>query len=189
MRPVRFWSSIAQTGGGDMPVPAPLTPEIWQQHPFVRNLAQEHRAILNTCAMLVQFETGQTIFREGDPANRFYLLLSGVIELRVRTTGGGATPVCMLGAGDVLGWSWLFPPYQWHLDAVARESARAVFFYGTWLRHLTEGHHELGYELMRRIAEVLICRLQAARRQALSGLESAKPVEGFPRDRPVDSRA
>ena len=113
-----------------MLAPAPLSPEIWQQHPFVRNLAREHRATLNRCAMLVHFETGQTIFREGDPANRFYLLLSGAVELRARVTGGGVTLVCTLGAGDVLGWSWLFPPYQWHFDAVAQESTQAVFFYG-----------------------------------------------------------
>jgi len=131
--------------------------------------------------MLVQFDAGQIIFREGDPANRFYLLLSGVIELRARTTGGRGTLVCTLREGDVLGWSWLFPPYQWHFDAVARESAQAVFFYGTWLRELAEEHHEFGYELMRRMAEVLICRLQAARRQVLSSLESAKPAEGNPR--------
>ena len=130
--------------------------------------------------MLVHFETGQTIFREGDPANRFYLLLSGAVELRARVTGGGVTLVCTLGAGDVLGWSWLFPPYQWHFDAVAQESTQAVFFYGTWLRQLAEEHHELGYELMRRMAEVLIRRLQAARRQMLFGSEPAKLVQVNP---------
>jgi len=164
-----------------MELPAPLTPDNWQQHPFVRYLPVEHLAILNECAMVVQFDIGQTIFREGDPANRFYLILNGAVALQSHTVEGGATLTVTLGEGDVLGWSWLFPPYRWHFDAVAVESTQAVFFYGTWLRQMTEEHHELGYELMRRMAEVLIRRLQATRRQMMFGPESGNLNKDNPR--------
>ena len=164
-----------------MELRAPLSREKWQQHPFVRYLPPEHLAILNNCAMVVQFEAGQPIFREGDPANRFYLILNGAIALQSHRKEGGTTLIATLGEGDVLGWSWLFPPYQWHFDAIAVESTQAVFFYGTWLRHLAEEHHELGYELMRRMAEVLIRRLQAARRQMLFGPECTTMSKDDPR--------
>ena len=70
-----------------------------------------------------------------------------------------------LGAGDVLGWSWLFPPYTWNFSARTLEPVKAVFFYGTWLRERSETDLTLGYELMQRTASVLMRRLQATRQQ------------------------
>ena len=67
----------------------------------------------------------------------------------------------------MLGWSWLFPPYRWHLDARAIEAVRAVAFDGACLRQKSIDDHELGYELMRRFAEVIVSRLQATRMQLL----------------------
>jgi CRP-like cAMP-binding protein len=71
----------------------------------------------------------------------------------------------ILGAGDVLGWSWLFPPYLWHFDARAATPTTAIFFYGTRLRELCDENHDLGYELMKRVSEIVIKRLQATRRE------------------------
>ena len=65
----------------------------------------------------------------------------------------------------MLGWSWLFPPYYWHFDARAVKPTTAIFIYGTRVRELCENDHDLGYELMRRTAEVVIGRLQSARRR------------------------
>jgi hypothetical protein len=65
----------------------------------------------------------------------------------------------------VLGWSWLFPPYLWHFDARAVTPPKAIFFYGTRLRELCEENHDLGYELMKRVSEIVIRRLQATRRE------------------------
>ena len=72
-----------------------------------------------------------------------------------------------IGAGEVLGWSWLIPPYQWHFDARAVEETDAIFFYGTALRARCEDDHDLGYELMLRVAAVVMLRLQSARDQLL----------------------
>ena len=170
-----------------MTAPVQLTPDQWQQHPFVRYLAAEHLGTLKSCAMPVRFEAGQIIFREGDPANRFYLVLDGAVALHTRGLEETDTLIALLGGGDVLGWSWLFPPYQWHFDATAQETTQAVFFYGTWLRQLAEEQHELGYELMRRMAEVLMRRLQATRRQILFPNEPGKPtgVESREHKRPA----
>jgi CRP-like cAMP-binding protein len=73
-----------------------------------------------------------------------------------------------IGAGDLLGWSWMFPPYVWHFTARAIEPTTAIFFLGTILREYCEKDHSLGYELLKRISAVMVKRLQAAHKQMLS---------------------
>jgi len=122
-------------------------------------------ATLAACAMPTAFEAGQLIFREGEVANRFYLLLEGRVQIEAEAPERPAVPVADLGAGDVLGWSWLFPPYTWNFTARAVTPVKAVFFYGTWLRERSETDLALGYELMKRTAVVLMRRLQATRQE------------------------
>jgi CRP-like cAMP-binding protein len=117
--------------------------------------------------MVTRFNAGETIFREGDPANRFYLILSGKVAVESYVREQGFKVIQTIGTGEVLGWSWLFPPYYWHFDARAVESTEALFFYGTPLRTECETDHELGYELLKRMAEIMLQRLQATRRQLL----------------------
>lgn len=141
--------------------------KILADHPFLKGLTPHHCRLLADCAMVTRFQPGEVIFREGDPANRFYLILSGKIAIESYVREKGNQLIQTIGAGDVLGWSWLFPPYYWHFDARALEVTAAVFFYGTPLRTECEADHDLGYELMRRMAEVMLQRLQATRRQLL----------------------
>jgi CRP-like cAMP-binding protein len=122
-------------------------------------------------ALPAHFQAGEMIFREGEMANRFYLLTQGVVVMETYTKDSGGALVDKIGAGDVLGWSWLFPPYYWRMDARAVEPTNAIFFYGTRLRQEADLDHDLGYELMRRVAAVAIQRLQA--------------VRGFPRQHPT----
>jgi CRP/FNR family cyclic AMP-dependent transcriptional regulator len=138
------------------------------EHPFLKGLSPEHLKILTDCAMLSEFTEDQLIFSEGDPANRFYLILDGEIALESHVQNSGTVPIETIGAGDVLGWSWLFPSYHWHFDARALKDTKAIFFYGTRLREQCEQDHDLGYELMKRTAEVVIKRLQSTRRQLLA---------------------
>ena len=118
--------------------------------------------------MLTKFEPGELLLREGDPANRFYLILRGKVSIESYTSDRGITPIQTLAGGEVLGWSWLFAPYYWHFNARAVELTEAVFFYGTPLRDECEADHDLGYELVKRMAEVMMARLQATRRQLLN---------------------
>ena len=141
----------------------PLLNEI-AEHPFFRDLAPEHLSLLADCAMRSRFAAGERIFRAGDPANRFYLLTKGKVALDSTCNGAGVT-LQYIGAGDVLGWSWLFPPYTWHFDARAVEPTEAIFLYGTRVRELCASNHDLGYEIMNRTASVLIDRLMAVRRE------------------------
>jgi len=132
-------------------------------HPFLQGFKPEHLEILAANALPAHFEAAEVIFREGEMANRFYLITQGAIVLETYTKDKGGALVDKIGAGDVLGWSWLFPPYYWRMDARAVEPTNAIFFYGTRLRQEAEQDHDLGFELMRRVAAVAIQRLQAAR--------------------------
>lgn len=136
---------------------------------FFKGLSGPQLDLLLGNSMPVEFPAGKSIFREGQLANRFYLILEGEVALESAAGEMDGNPelIQTLGAGEVLGWSWLFPPFYWHFGARAVTPVKAVFFYGTRLREQCEHDHELGYELMKRTAEVVIGRLQAARRHLL----------------------
>lgn len=134
-------------------------------HPFLSGLSKEQVATLAEYATATNFVSGQYIFREGDLANRFYLILDGCVDLEAASPGGGTRLIDRIGAGGVLGWSWMFPPFRWHFAARSLVATEAIFVYGTWLLDCFEADTALGYELTKRIAEVAIGRLQAARSQ------------------------
>ena len=138
------------------------------EHPFLRDLKPKHLHALADNSMRMRYEVGQLIFREGDPANRFYLIEQGRVALESHGRDEKAVSIQTIGPGDVLGWSWLFPPYYWHFDARVLEPTTALFFYGTRLREQCEEDHDLGYELMKRMTQVVIQRLQATRKELLA---------------------
>lgn len=137
-----------------------------EAQPFFNGLSQQLLEALVKEAMPVEFKTGELIFNEGGVANRLYLLLNGRVVLEAPSDlEHEPVRIETIGAGSVLGWSWLFPPYYWHFDARALTPVKAIFFYGTRLREQCEANHELGYELMKRVSGVVIERLQATRRR------------------------
>ena len=132
-------------------------------HPFLAGMNRTQLALLTDCAMPVRFKTAQTIFREGEMANRFYLIESGKVVLESSDGRENSVLIETIGAGDLLGWSWMFPPYTWRFTARAVEPTSAIFFYGTVLREYCERDHSLGYELFKCMAPVMIKRMQSAR--------------------------
>jgi len=142
------------------------------QQPFFKGLNPHQLQVLTDSALEMKFEPEQMIFAEGSPANRFYLILEGKVVLESETEGRGVmVPIQTLGPGDDLGWSWLFPPYYLHLSARALEPTRTIFFYGTRLLEQCDQDHELGYELMKRIAEVATQCLQATQRRLMEYID------------------
>jgi CRP/FNR family transcriptional regulator, cyclic AMP receptor protein len=137
-------------------------------HPFLVGMNSAQLALLTACAMPTHFRKGQTILREGDFANRFYLVETGKVVLESGAEFDEPITVQTIGPGDLLGWSWIFPPHVWQFTARAVEPTMAIFFYGTVLREHCEKDHSLGYELFKRISAVMVKRLQAARKQMLS---------------------
>jgi CRP-like cAMP-binding protein len=133
--------------------------------PFLRGLTPEQLNLLAEDSMPAEFQPGERILSEGAPANRFYLILEGRVELESSVLDGEPVAVQTLGAGDLLGWSWLFPPFCWHFDARAVLPTKAILFYAKHVRELCEQDHDLGYELMKRVSIILIQRLQCSRSQ------------------------
>ncbi len=141
--------------------------DLISQQPFFKGLNTHQLQLLTELAMEMRFEAGQKILHEGSPANRFFLILEGKVMLESELAEHGAIPIQTVGDGDALGWSWLFPPYVLHSSARAIEPTRTIFFYGTRLREYCEVDHDLGYQLMQRVAEVLIQRLHGTRQRLI----------------------
>jgi len=140
-------------------------------HAFLIGIGQEHIRLLADCAMRSHFQAGDVIFQEGEAANRFYLIEHGKVALESSTLG---EPVQIeeIRDGDLLGWSWLFPPYAWHFTARALAETDAIFFYGTILREYCEKDHSLGFELFKRMSVVMLRRLQTARQKLISARQT-----------------
>jgi CRP/FNR family cyclic AMP-dependent transcriptional regulator len=145
---------------------------ILAEHPFARDLDKKYAELLVGCAANVRFEAGEFLFREGDEANQFYLIRHGVIAVEVFAGSAGQTTITTMGEGEVLGWSWLFPPYRWKFDARAVELTRAIALDGKCLRAKCEADHDLGYELLKRFAYMVEQRLDATRLQLLNIYET-----------------
>lgn len=136
-------------------------------HPFFRDMAAQDLAALANCAWNEHFDAGQTIFREGGAADRFYILRSGRVALLLHGGNRGWLTLETLQEGDVIGWSWLIPPYRWQFDARASTAARVTAFDGACLRERCEADTRLGYDLLKRFAAQLALRSRAARLQLL----------------------
>ncbi len=135
--------------------------------PTLAGMDPAHLELIAGCGSIRAFEQGERLFKEGQPATTFYVLRHGRAALEIFVPGRGEVTVATVGPGDIAGWSWLVPPYEWHLDARALERGSAVEFDGACLRGKFEGDPALGYEVMKRFATVLLERLQATRLQLL----------------------
>jgi CRP-like cAMP-binding protein len=137
------------------------------EHPFFGGMEEPYLQLFVDCASNVRFNAGEMIFREGEEANTFYLIRHGRVALETSAPQCGSVIIETLGEGNVLGWSWLVAPFRWRFDARAMEPIRAIALDGRCLRGRSEEDHDLGYELMKRCAQVMEQRLQAARLQLL----------------------
>jgi CRP-like cAMP-binding protein len=137
------------------------------EHPFFAKMDKRFLDIVVGCAKNVRFEAGQYLFHEGEAADQFYLLRHGRLALQITSPGRGALTFQTLGEGEIVGISWLIPPYRWAYDAKALELTRAVAMDAACLRGKCEADHDLGYDMMKRFMPVLIQRLNAIRMQVL----------------------
>jgi len=137
-------------------------------HPFLKAMSRHHLELLALCAMPTEFDAGQIIFLEGDPANGFYLIETGTVVLEGKTSDGQSVVIDTVSAGEPLGWSWLISPYLWHFDARATEACTAICLTGIMLRQHRDDDLTLSHELFKRTTEVIVRRLQAARSKLIS---------------------
>ncbi|MFJ8109376.1 cyclic nucleotide-binding domain-containing protein [Streptomyces sp. NPDC096132] len=126
---------------------------------------QRHR--LMELAREVSFPEDTRIFEAGGVADRFWVIRSGAVSLVQPVTSVQRVTVASLGAGDLLGWSWLFPPYRWDFGAEAFSPVRAYEFEARPVLKLCEEDPALGVTLVRIVAEILAHRLEMTRNRLL----------------------
>ena len=131
-------------------------------HPFFAGLDDQALDLMAGCATNAHFHTGQYLFREGQPADTFYVVRRGLIALESRGPTGSVV-IDTADEGDVVGWSWLVAPYRWTFDARAAEETSVISFDGACLRGKCEQDTALGYALLQRVVQVMGARLKSAR--------------------------
>ncbi|MBZ5669493.1 MAG: cyclic nucleotide-binding domain-containing protein [Acidobacteriia bacterium] len=141
---------------------------ILKEHTFFVDLPPRHLELVVGCAANARFQGGEFIFHEGEEAEKFYLIREGKVALSISSERRGPLNILTLGEGDILGWSWLFPPYRWKFSAKAIEPTRAFAMDGHCLRDKAELDHELGYELLSRFARIVETRLETMRLQLVN---------------------
>ena len=147
-----------------------------RSHPFLSDLEPAYLTLLAGCAADVDFRAGAFLFHEGAPAKRCYLLREGKVALEIGALGRGPIIIQTVGAGEVTGFSWLLEPHLWQFDGRALEPVRAIALDGRCLRAKCEDDPRLGFELMRRFANLAASRLQSARLRLLNIYGSAHAI-------------
>ncbi len=140
---------------------------ILREHRFFAGLPDDVIATLAGCAKNLRFEAGDFLLREGDPADTFFLVRGGKVAVELHDPARGGLGIRTAMPGDVVGWSWLFPPHRWRFDARALETVRASGLDGACLRAKIEADPALGFQLMQRFTSVIVGELMAARLQLL----------------------
>ncbi|MEU1079047.1 cyclic nucleotide-binding domain-containing protein [Streptomyces sp. NPDC005908] len=130
-------------------------------------LPPPQRARLMELAEEVYFPEDTRIFDSGGTADRFWVIRSGAVSLDQELSDVQRVTVAGLGAGDLLGWSWLFPPFEWDFGAEAFSPVRAYEFDAATVLRLCEDDTALGLALVRCVAEVLAHRLETTRGQLM----------------------
>ena len=141
--------------------------ELIADSPVFAGLAPAQLQLIAGCARNEHVEAGTLLFREGEAADRFFLIRAGAVALEIVAPAGGALVIETLHDGDVVGWSWLFPPHRWRFEGRATAPTSLIAFDGACLRGKCDADHELGYQLMQRFAASIVERLQATRLQLL----------------------
>lgn len=137
--------------------------QLLQEHPFFAGLGGDALTLVAGCAVNRHVDAGTYLYREGDPAETFFVIRRGRIAIEVHSPTAGSLVIETLDAGEVLGWSWLVPPFRWQFDARAVDTTDLMVIDGACLRGKCDDDPVLGYALMQRVAHVMLDRLQATR--------------------------
>ena len=141
--------------------------QLLAESPALEGLPPEHRTTLAGCARLHVYYPGEQLLREGDPADEFFLIRRGAVAVDTAVPGRGAVTLETLGPGEILGWSWLVPPYRSAFGARALDSVHVIALDGACLRGKCERDQALGFDLLKVVATVFVRRLEETRMRLL----------------------
>ena len=137
------------------------------QHPFLHGLSEKFISYISVCARQKTFKLGDYLFRYQNLANQFFMLLEGSVLLLNNIPGKNMIPLETIVAPNIVGWSWMEPPYQWHFDAKAQSEIKCLSIQADNLRIRMLNDKEFGFEMYRRFFSVVVDRLQASRIQSM----------------------
>jgi CRP/FNR family cyclic AMP-dependent transcriptional regulator len=141
--------------------------DLLSKNAFFAGLAPEFIDFLASHAHSRRLKDGEVLFRHGQRASHFYLVLSGTISVEVAAIEGPALELQNLGSGAILGWSWLIPPYEWSFQARATAPAEILEFDGAAVLSRCESDSKFGYEFLKRFSSLMSERLHFARRKMI----------------------
>ena len=137
--------------------------QVLSEHPFLQGLKPAHLDFIAECASERQFNAGEYILCEGKEADEFYLILQGKVALGSFISGRGFTTIQTLNHNEIVGWSWLIPPHKWRFSALVIMTTQTIVFDGKRLREQCEADPDFGYELLKRVSQIIGQRLTATR--------------------------
>jgi CRP/FNR family transcriptional regulator, cyclic AMP receptor protein len=134
---------------------------------FFSELDQDYMKFLADSATEMRIKKGDVLFQQGERADKFYLLRKGQVSVQVPALMGPVLEIQTLGEGQMLGWSWLIPPYRWNFQARALEDSDLLEFDGSAILARCEKDPKFGFELFKRFAALMSERLDAARQKMM----------------------
>jgi CRP/FNR family cyclic AMP-dependent transcriptional regulator len=141
--------------------------DLLAEHPFMEGVSSRFLPLLTPASSLVELSAGDPIFQQGTAAEHLFLIQHGRVGLESAVAGKGTVKIQRLRAGEAFGWSWLFPPFRWHFSARALAASRLIALDAVTLRHWCKVEPEFGYQLVLRVAGVMLQRLQSTRIQLM----------------------
>lgn len=150
--------------------------DLLKEHHFFKDLDTKDMRTIAGCGQNIIFKKGEMICREDEPADMFYIIRTGKVTIDIHAPGQGNITIQTIQEGDVLGFSWIIPPYKWRFNARVVDEVHVVALDGKCLRGKCEEDHHMGYELLKRFSSVLAQRLEMTRLQLLDiyGVKAAK---------------
>ena len=141
-------------------------------HPLWHDMQPKHLLALEHCAHLIAYERGDWIGRVGESAEFFYLITGGCAELSLPINEADSVPIMRLNKQAMIGWSWLYVPFEWQYDVQAVTTLDAIAFNVECVRAMLEADHELGFQLMKRFGTVIQERQRQIRQAFATALQA-----------------
>jgi CRP-like cAMP-binding protein len=136
-------------------------------HEFFSGFSDDILTFLCNYSSSFEIKKDLVLFRQGEKADKFYVVRKGLMSIQMPAIMGPNLEIQTLGNDQVLGWSWLISPYKWTFQAFARQDTELLMFDGAAILAKCEQDSKFGYELMKKFAELMSVRLDAARRKLM----------------------
>jgi CRP-like cAMP-binding protein len=142
--------------------------EYLSAHEFFSEFSDDDLKFLCECSSTHEIKKGQILFRQGEHADKFYIVRSGRISIQMPAIMGPTLEIQAVEEDQVLGWSWLISPYRWNFQTKAEEDSELLQFDGTAILARCEQEPKFGYELLKKFAGLMSVRLNAARQKMMN---------------------